>query len=78
MNNLTEKEKKDIYLQSSGKIVVFLKAISNNITADKPENRGKVIEYTCPLCGGTVRCSRSEYHGHVHARCRGCGFGVME
>lgn len=55
-------------------IILFLKALKENI----PEEWGKKVKYICPVCGGTVRCARSDYNGHIHARCEKCGMGVME
>lgn len=60
------------------KIFTFLKALGENVPEDKPENRGKVFEFTCPLCGGNVKGVRFEYNGHVHAQCEGCNMKVME
>lgn len=65
-------------VEFDGQIAEFLRELKKNIPADKPENRGKKIEYTCPVCGGTVSCSRSESDGHVYAKCRDCGFTVIE
>ncbi len=65
-------------METDSNIFIFLKALIDNLPTDKPENRGKKIEYTCPLCGGTVSCSRSEYNGHVHAKCHDCGFAVIQ
>lgn len=55
-------------------IIVFLKALRENI----PEEWGKIVEYTCPICGGTVKCVRSDYNGHIHAKCEKCDMAVME
>lgn len=41
-------------------------------------DRGKKYNWTCPLCGGMVTGSRSEYNRHLHAKCLGCGFAIMQ
>lgn len=64
---------KDIF-----KCFSFLAELEKNIPEDTTENRGKPFSFKCPLCGGTVNGVRSEYNGHVHAKCSDCGFGVME
>lgn len=60
------------------KIFSFLSELEKNIPEDTKENRGKSFSFECPLCGVTVNGSRSEYNGHVHAKCTGCGFGMIE
>lgn len=52
-------------------MIRFMKAM------DQALNEGKQ-EYTCPICGGTVRVSVAKYNGHAHAYCDGCGMRLME
>ena len=60
------------------KIFSFISELQKNIPEDTKENRGKSFSFVCPLCGGIVNGIRSKYNGHVHAKCTGCGFGMME
>lgn len=60
------------------KVFTFLKVLRENIPEDKPENYGKVINFTCPICGKTASCVRSEYNGHVHSKCSGCDITIIE
>ena len=52
-------------------MVTFLKALNE---AEGKDQR----EYSCPLCGGTVRWTKSEYNGHIFAKCDKCGIVVRE
>lgn len=40
--------------------------------------KGKVIEFTCPLCGGKAQVQQSEYNGHHAARCSSCNANFIE
>ena len=54
------------------------------------ENVGKIFQWAkhlkwgghtlirCPWCGKDMIISRSDYNGHVHARCQSCKSGVMQ
>lgn len=59
-------------------IIKFLTAVKDNVPEDKPENRGKIIEYTCPLCGGTAIVVRTKPNGNVYSACRDCKFSMYE
>lgn len=69
---------KEFYNMPENEIFLFLKAVRKNIPENKPENYGKVVNFTCPICGKTAACVRSEYNGHIHAKCEGCGSAVIE
>lgn len=56
------------------KLLPFLEALNKNL----PKEWGKEAQYTCPLCGGIVKCSRNNYNGHFFAKCEKCGVGVIE
>lgn len=59
-------------------LMIFLKALNESVPDDTPENRGKVIEFICPICGGTAKCVRAEYNGHIHAECTKCDIKIMQ
>lgn len=40
--------------------------------------KGETTTFECPICGGEVTASRSEYNGHIHANCSKCGINLME
>lgn len=44
--------------------------------SDAVKDRGKVYEFTCPLCGSTAKAARAESNGHLHAACK-CGIQFM-
>ena len=39
---------------------------------------GVTYDFKCPICGGEASVCKSEYNGHHHAHCSGCGIGFME
>ena len=53
----------------------FAKAVG---TSMKGAERGIVVSFECPVCQSTAQAVKSEYNGHVHAECKGCGFELME
>ena len=53
----------------------FAKAVG---TSMKGVERGIVVSFECPVCQSTAQSVKSEYNGHVHAKCKGCGFELME
>lgn len=44
--------------------------------SDAAKDRGKVYEFTCPLCGRTAKSARAKSNGHLHAVCE-CGIQFM-
>lgn len=44
--------------------------------SDAVKDRGKVYEFTCPLCGRTAKAARAKSNGHLHAVCK-CGIQFM-
>ena len=44
--------------------------------SDAVKDRGKVYEFTCPLCGRTAKAARAKSNGHLHAVCE-CGIQFM-
>ncbi len=53
----------------------FAKAVGASM---KGVERGIVVSFECPVCQSTAQAVKSEYNGHVHAKCKGCGFELME
>lgn len=44
-----------------------------------PDFKERGVEHTAPCpCGGTIHAIRSEYNGHLHARCDRCKSALME
>ena len=44
--------------------------------SDAVKDRGKVYEFTCPLCGRTAKASKAKSNGHLYAVCK-CGIQIM-
>lgn len=43
----------------------------------KAETTGK-HEFVCPGCGGIATWERAKSNGHLHTRCKKCGYKIME
>ena len=47
------------------------------LAQSEAEEKGE-HEFTCPLCGGTVKWDRAEGNNHLHLGCGKCGFRMCE
>lgn len=52
-------------------IFAFLKAV--NAAAEEGRK-----DFVCTICGGSAHLARSEYNGHITAKCDKCKIRVME
>lgn len=52
--------------------------LSAAFNALKGAEAGTIVEFKCPLCGGTASATRSVSNEHKHAKCSNCGFRIME
>jgi hypothetical protein len=58
-------------MKDNDDIFAFLKAV--NAAAEEGRE-----DFTCPICGGSAHWARSEYNGHISAKCDKCKIRVME
>lgn len=63
--NLEDKEIKDT--------INFIK-VANDVCKEK----GKMYEFQCPICNGQAKAIKSDYNGHLHAKCEECDLTIME
>lgn len=81
---LFRREKERFYKMSKistrtiDEIIKFSMVVDKNALSNERKNWGKSVEFECPLCNGTITCVRSTYNGHIHAKCSGCNFTIME
>lgn len=39
---------------------------------------GKSCEFVCPVCAATAKAEKSNFNGHLHARCPKCKCEMIE
>lgn len=40
--------------------------------------KGKMYEFNCPICNSTAKAIKSDYNGHLWAKCEKCDMTIME
>lgn len=72
-----DKLKKIRDIRKGDKLVSIEDMFSFMVAAsDAVKDRGKVYEFTCPLCGRTAKAAKAKSNGHLHAVCK-CGIQIM-
>lgn len=71
VNKIIEEDPEFTLDRSGFDIVSYLEAIPKHM------KRGRAYLVKCP-CGGTLKCIRSTYNGHLRASCECCKFSLIE
>jgi hypothetical protein len=54
----------------------FLKFIE--VANDICKERGKEYKFECPICKGNAHAIKSDYNGHLWAKCEKCDMNVQQ
>lgn len=72
---LSDEEKKAIeYLKIEKENTLKFIRTANNVCKLK----GKMYEFNCPICNSTAKAIKSDYNGHLFAKCEKCDMTIME
>lgn len=48
------------------------------VANDTIKEKGKEYEFICPLCGAKAKGIKSNYNGHLWAKCEQCDMNIIE